>query len=97
LADEFLKQFSAAVNQLKFGMPWQDGVALTPLPEPHKPTYLKECLADAIAHGAKIMNENGGATNESFVFPAVVYPVNSKMKLYTEEQFGPCSSRGSFR
>jgi glyceraldehyde-3-phosphate dehydrogenase (NADP+) len=89
LADEFLKQFSAAVNQLKFGMPWQDGVALTPLPEPHKPTYLKECLADAIAHGAKIMNENGGATNESFVFPAVVYPVNSKMKLYTEEQFGP--------
>lgn len=89
LADEFLVQLCAAVNQLKFGMPWVDGVSLTPLPEPHKPTYLKEVIDDAIAKGAKIMNENGGATNESFVFPAVVYPVNSQMKLYTEEQFGP--------
>jgi glyceraldehyde-3-phosphate dehydrogenase (NADP+) len=89
LVDEFLTQLSAAVNQLKFGMPWVDGVSLTPLPEPHKPAYLREVIDDAIAKGAKIMNENGGATNESFVFPAVVYPVNSQMKLYTEEQFGP--------
>ncbi|HYK55469.1 MAG TPA: aldehyde dehydrogenase family protein, partial [Flavisolibacter sp.] len=26
---------------------------------------------------------------ESFVYPAVVYPVNQNMKLYREEQFGP--------
>lgn len=89
LADEFLTLLSAAVSKLKFGMPWQDGVSLTPLPEPHKPAYLKECLEDAVAKGAKIINENGGATNESFVYPAIVYPVNAQMKLYTEEQFGP--------
>ena len=89
LADEFLKQLSAAVAQLKFGMPWVEGVSLTPLPEPHKPAYLKECIDDAIANGAAVINENGGATNESFVFPAIVYPVNKEMKLYTEEQFGP--------
>ncbi len=89
LADEFLTELAKAVNQLKFGMPWVDGVSLTPLPEPHKPAFLKECLDDAIAKGARIVNENGGATNESFVYPAVVYPVNAKMKLYTEEQFGP--------
>jgi glyceraldehyde-3-phosphate dehydrogenase (NADP+) len=89
LANEFLKQLSESVNKLKFGMPWVDGVSLTPLPEPHKPAYLKECIEDAISKGAKVMNENGGATNESFVFPAVVYPVNAQMKLYTEEQFGP--------
>lgn len=89
LADEFLAQLSVAVNNLKFGMPWEEGVSLTPLPEPHKPAYLKECLDNAIAQGAKIVNENGGTTNESFVFPAIVYPVNASMKLYTEEQFGP--------
>ncbi len=89
LADEFLKELSIAVSQLKFGMPWLPGVALTPLPELQKPAYLKECIDDAIAHGAQVMNENGGATNESFVFPAIVYPVNNEMKLYTEEQFGP--------
>jgi glyceraldehyde-3-phosphate dehydrogenase (NADP+) len=89
LADEFLAQLAEAVGKLKFGMPWVNGVSLTPLPEPHKPAYLKECIADAIAKGASVVNENGGATNESFVFPAIVYPVNAQMKLYTEEQFGP--------
>ncbi len=89
LADEFLAQLSAAVAKLKYGMPWQEGVSLTPLPEQHKPAYLKECLDDAVAKGAHIVNENGGTTSESFVYPAIVFPVNSEMKLYTEEQFGP--------
>lgn len=88
-ADVFLKELSEAVAKLKFGMPWEDGVSLTPLPEQHKPAYIQECIADAIANGAEVINENGGATNESFVFPAIVYPVKKGMKLYTEEQFGP--------
>jgi len=89
LADKFLTELSDAVSKLKFGMPWEAGVSLTPLPEPHKPAYLKECINDAIEKGAHVVNENGGAANESFVFPAIVYPVSKGMKLYTEEQFGP--------
>lgn len=89
LADEFLKLLSVAVAKLKFGMPWVEGVSLTPLPEPHKPAYLKECIEDAITHGASVINAHGGTTNESFVYPAIVYPVNKDMKLYTEELFGP--------
>src|SRR5690606_26650449 len=87
--DAFLEQLSAAVSKLKYGMPWEKGVALTPLPEPHKPAYLKECLEDAKAHGAKVINEHGGEVCQSFFYPAVVYPVNAQMKLYREEQFGP--------
>jgi glyceraldehyde-3-phosphate dehydrogenase (NADP+) len=89
LADEFLQLLAEAVGKLKYGMPWEDGVSLTPLPEPHKPAYLKECIDNAIAHGARVVNENGGLTNESFVYPAIVYPVTKAMKLYEEEQFGP--------
>ncbi len=89
LAQEFLKRLSAEVAKLKYGMPWEPGVALTPLPELNKPEYLAECIADAETHGAKVVNEHGGETAGSFVFPAVVYPVNSQMKLYREEQFGP--------
>lgn len=89
LADAFLKELSDAVAKLKFGMPWETGVSLTPLPEPHKPAYLKDCIADALAHGARVVNDNGGDSCESFVYPAIVYPVNKNMKLYTEEQFGP--------
>ncbi len=89
IADEFVQQLSAEIAKLKFGMPWETGVALTPLPEPQKPAYLQDCIDDATKHGAKVMNENGGASIESFVYPAVLYPVNSEMKLYREEQFGP--------
>ncbi|MES2278603.1 MAG: NADP-dependent glyceraldehyde-3-phosphate dehydrogenase [Bacteroidota bacterium] len=89
VADEFNTLLSQAVSKLQPGLPWTKGVNLTPVTEPGKPAYLKECIDDAIAHGAKVINENGGASSESFFFPAVVYPVNSKMKLYREEQFGP--------
>lgn len=89
IAQEFLKRLSAEVSKLKYGMPWEKGVTLTPLPEPNKPAYLTECIEDAKKYGAKVVNENGGQVQESFVYPAIVYPVNSQMKLYREEQFGP--------
>lgn len=89
IADEFVKKIADAVSALKPGLPWDRDVKITPLPEFDKPAYLKACLDDAVAKGAAIVNENGGYSNNSFVFPAVVYPVNDKMKLYHEEQFGP--------
>ncbi|MEL1245870.1 NADP-dependent glyceraldehyde-3-phosphate dehydrogenase [Flavobacterium sp. DGU11] len=89
VADEFVKKLSDAVSALKPGLPWDKDVKITPLPEADKPAYLKECIDDAVAKGAKVMNEGGGYMNASFVFPAVVYPVDDSMKLYHEEQFGP--------
>lgn len=89
VAEQFTQLLSEAVNKLKYGMPWQPGVQITPVTEADKPTYLKDCISDAIANGAQVVNENGGATAASFVFPAVVYPVTPQMRLYHEEQFGP--------
>lgn len=89
IVDEFLELLSAEISKLKLGMPWLKGVNITPLAEPQKPEYLKECIEDAQAHGGKVINDHGGATAASLVFPAIVYPVNSQMKLYREEQFGP--------
>ncbi len=89
IAGAFIEKLAAAVSALEPGLPWEDEVKITPLPEPDKPAYLEECLADARAKGAKIVNPNGGRVNHSLFFPAVVYPVNDQMKLYHEEQFGP--------
>ena len=47
ILEPFLEKFSAAVGKLKPGLPWEPGVALTPLPEPGKPAYLKELVDDA--------------------------------------------------
>jgi len=89
IVDKFLEKLNAAVDSLKLGMPWMSGVQITPVAEAGKPAYLKDCIEDAVAKGAKVVNKNGGETVASLVRPAVVYPVNSSMRLYHEEQFGP--------
>ncbi len=89
IAEAFVKKLGAAMASLAPGMPWDKGVKLTPLPEEGKTGAMMEYLEDAAAHGARIMNEGGGAVNRTFMFPALVYPVNGKMRLWREEQFGP--------
>jgi glyceraldehyde-3-phosphate dehydrogenase (NADP+) len=89
ILDTFIEKFKTGMKKLKPGMPWDDGVNLTPLPEPGKTDYLTDLVEDAKKHGAKIMNENGGEVLQSFFYPALLCPVNDKMKIYYEEQFGP--------
>ena len=89
IAEQFCKKFAAAVEQLQAGLPWQSGVSITPLPENNKTTYMHELLEDANEKGALILNSNGGKTNGYLMYPAVVYPVTSTMRLWREEQFGP--------
>jgi len=89
IAAEFVKKLADEVAALKLGMPWQDGVQITPLPEPGKTAYLTALLNDALAHGAKVINPGGGAVAGSMFAPAVLYPVDPQMRLYQEEQFGP--------
>lgn len=89
IVEKFTQKFLAEVKKLKPGMPWDTGVGLTPLPEPSKTDYLKGLVDNAKANGASVLNENGGEMFHSFFYPAVVYPVNEKMHLYHEEQFGP--------
>ena len=86
---EFLEKLVTAIEGLKLGMPWEPKVKITPLPEDEKAPYLAAVIADARKHGAKVINEAGGLSNANFVYPAVVYPVTAKMRLWREEQFGP--------
>jgi glyceraldehyde-3-phosphate dehydrogenase (NADP+) len=89
IADAFLERFAAAVTALSFGMPWIEGVFVTPVAEKGKTDYLGELVSDAVANGARIVNPAGGSVCGSFFFPAVLYPVHPNMRVYYEEQFGP--------
>ena len=89
IKDDFLKKFSEAVDNLKYGLPWEDGSFLTPLPEPQKPTYIKNLIDDAVSKGASIINQKGGELSKNYCYPAVLYPVDTSMDLFHEEQFGP--------
>ena len=89
IIEEFNKKFAEKVDSLKFGNPWDESVQLTPLPEPNKPAYIQELISDATSKGAKVINKKGGIKSENYIYPAVLYPVNKSMKVYSEEQFGP--------
>lgn len=89
IVQEFLRRFCLRVEALKAGMPWEEDVSITPLPEPEKPAYIQSLIDDAVEKGATVVNEGGGRHDKSLVFPAVLYPVNASMRVYHEEQFGP--------
>lgn len=97
IIEEFNQRFSARVDQLKFGNPWESGVKLTPLPEPNKPAYIQELIDDAINNGASVINSKGGQVSDNYIYPAVLYPVNKEMRVFHEEQFGPVIPIVSFR
>ena len=96
IAEPFLKAFCEAVAKAKIGMPWEEGVAITPMPDPDKTRYLAECILDAEDQGAAVVNAGGGTICETLFAPAVVYPVAEGMRLYREEQFGPVVPVASF-
>ena len=89
VVEAFIEKFNAKLATLKPGMPWESGVALTPLPEKGKVDYLHALVADAVDKGAKVVNPHGGEARASFFYPAVLYPVTAQMRVYQEEQFGP--------
>ena len=89
VAESFVAKLAAAVDALPFGMPWQKGVRITPLPSLDRVARMQALVADAQGKGARIANRQGGLTNATFYFPSVVYPVTPAMDLYSVEQFGP--------
>ncbi|MEW6584071.1 MAG: NADP-dependent glyceraldehyde-3-phosphate dehydrogenase [Nitrospirota bacterium] len=89
IAKEFVERFADEVSSLRCGMPWEKDVFITPLPDADRIRYLGELMKDAEKCGARIVNKSGGCTNITFFYPALLYPVDSRMRIYHEEQFGP--------
>jgi glyceraldehyde-3-phosphate dehydrogenase (NADP+) len=96
IAEAFVARLSARVEALKPGMPWDEGVAITPLPEDGKLGWMRAYLDDALGKGARVANKGGGEGSFSLMRPAVVFPVASGMRLYQEEQFGPLVAVATF-
>ena len=89
IVESFLERMAAGIAALACGVPWQEGVAITALPEPEKPEFLEALVRDAQLHGARVANQGGGERSGSFFYPALLYPVNPAMRIFGEEQFGP--------
>jgi glyceraldehyde-3-phosphate dehydrogenase (NADP+) len=97
IVGDFLAALTEAVNQLAVGMPWEDQVRITPLPEANKVGYLSALVDDAVRKGARIVNPGGGASVGTLFAPAILYPVTPAMRVFQEEQFGPVIPITPFR
>ncbi|MFO0724390.1 MAG: aldehyde dehydrogenase family protein, partial [Myxococcota bacterium] len=89
VAPAFVEALVKEVDALKPGMPWEAGAKLTPLPERNKPQALGALVEDATQRGARVINAGGGESQGTYYHPAIVYPVQPDMALYSTEQFGP--------
>lgn len=89
IVEEFLKLFSDEIEKLKIGMPYEEDVFITPFCEMYQIEYFKSLVEDALKYDANVINKNGGVSEATLFYPALLYPVNNKMKIYYEEQFGP--------
>jgi len=90
VAAEFTKKLSEKVDALPGGMPWQEKVQITPLPDLAKPAALQAMIEDAVSKGAKVCNPGrGGKIEGSLFYPAVLSGVPLNARLANEEQFGP--------
>ena len=91
LADEFAQRFAAKVGQLKVGMPWDEGVSITPLAEQGRPEWFKSLVDEAVARaGAKVINRGGGTIESDAVLSGrASTPADLKTRICQIEQFGP--------
>jgi glyceraldehyde-3-phosphate dehydrogenase (NADP+) len=86
---EFLDRLVSETARVRIGMPWTAGVRITPMADPARLPYLRSLIEDAVGLGARILNPEGGRADRTILFPAVLHPVDPRMKIHREEQFGP--------
>lgn len=92
--DRFVESFSKAASALIVGNGTVAGVQIGPLIDDRAVAKVEEHVADAVAHGATVIT--GGTRHpappglaDRFYTPTVIANVDSSMRLYHEETFGP--------
>lgn len=97
IIDAFAERLAAAAGALKVGEGTQENVAIGPLIEEAAVEKVERHVADAIAHGAKVLT--GGARHAlggSFFQPTVLAKVPADALIFNEETFGPVAPLISF-
>ncbi|MDP1521446.1 NAD-dependent succinate-semialdehyde dehydrogenase [Porticoccus litoralis] len=88
--DAFAEKLHTAVKALQVGPGDQDDVTLGPLVDKKAAEKVCNLIDDAVAKGAQVMTGGGlDALGGSFVQPTILTGVNNRMRVFTEEIFGP--------
>ena len=86
--DEFARRLAAAVDKLRVGDGLEEGVTTGPLINRDAVEKVQEHIQDAVEGGATVVT--GGKPREGLFFdPTVVTGITDRMKVASEETFGP--------
>jgi succinate-semialdehyde dehydrogenase/glutarate-semialdehyde dehydrogenase len=88
--DSFLDKFVDLVQSLKVGNGFEEGTRIGPLANERRIPALESLIADATAHGAKLVTGGQRLGNKGYFFaPAVLAHVPITARAMNEEPFGP--------
>ncbi|SFX56803.1 succinate semialdehyde dehydrogenase [Paracoccus pantotrophus] len=86
--DEFARRLAVAVDKLRVGDGLEEGVTTGPLINRDAVEKVQEHIQDAVEGGATVVT--GGKPREGLFFdPTVVTGITDRMKVASEETFGP--------
>jgi succinate-semialdehyde dehydrogenase/glutarate-semialdehyde dehydrogenase len=96
--DAFVEHFVAATCAIKVGNGLDEGVQMGPLTKSHRLQAMEQFVADATAHGAKVIvgGERIGLHGYFFA-PTVLTNVSPSARVMNEEPFGPIAPVSTFR
>jgi acyl-CoA reductase-like NAD-dependent aldehyde dehydrogenase len=84
--DKFVEEVVRQVRELKVG---GDDGHLGAMTSPAQVTIVRDHLEDAVAKGAKVLTGGPDAIAGNYIQPTVLTNVDHRMKVMTEETFGP--------
>ncbi len=87
VADAFVERFQAKAATLRAGDPREGRTPLGAVVDLKTVRHVQGLISDAVAKGAKVIS--GGSADGVLMSATVIDRVDSAMKLYSEESFGP--------
>ena len=91
--DEVVKGLSARLEKTKLGYGLDTDTTMGPLHSPAQKTFVEMLVQEAKDSGARVLEfgelPGGDMAGGNFVRPAIVVNADPKLRIVTEEQFGP--------
>src|SRR5690606_26881724 len=91
--DELVNGLVERLRKVKLGYGLDPSTTMGPLHSPAQKKFVEELIAEAKAAGAKVLEfgelPGGDMAGGNFVRPAIVVNPDPKLRVVTEEQFGP--------
>lgn len=98
--DEFTKKLRIALKSLTIGNGLDKNVSIGPLVEEKAIQFVEDIVIDAVSKGATILSGGQRYENDKNTLiyePTILANVNSKMRVYSEEIFGPVAPVFKFK